>query len=160
MCLKNTSSACSGMNDVPTHPSATSPVSASDTGESVARYTGIFGQGGEPERIALPSPPGSGRWKISPSYCSFSPLETRRTISITSRMRWMGLRYGTPCQPSTTCGPDAPSPMMKRPPEIACRVIAVMAVLAGVRPTACMMPGAEFIVFVLPARKASGVTAS
>jgi hypothetical protein len=34
-----------------------------------------------------------------------------------SRVRASGLANGIPYQPSTTCGPDTPSPRMKRPPE-------------------------------------------
>jgi len=41
---------------------------------------------------------------------------------------------GLPCQPSTTWGPETPSPRRNRPPESASRVIAVIAVAAGVRP--------------------------
>src|SRR5271156_4474160 len=56
-----------------------------------------------------------------------------------SRVRCSGLPYETPCQPSTTCGPDGPIPRMKRPPESASSVIAVIAVIAGVRPGICMI---------------------
>ena len=41
---------------------------------------------------------------------------------------------------------------MKRPPDIDCSVIAVIAVFAGVRPTACMMPAPSLIVDVFAAR--------
>ena len=83
-----------------------------------------------------------------------------RTISISSRMRWIGLRNGTPCQPSTTCGPLAPRPSTKRPCDIDASVIAVIARLAGVRATACMMPAPSLMRDVFAARYASGVAAS
>ena len=35
-------------------------------------------------------------------------------ISMYSRVRASGLPNGTPCQPSTTCGPEAPMPSRKR----------------------------------------------
>ena len=47
-----------------------------------------------------------------------------------SRVRSSGLPNGTPCQPSTTCGPDGPTPHKKRFPDIACKVIAVIAAQA------------------------------
>ena len=78
----------------------------------------MSGRGRAAERSALPSPPGSGRWYISPSYSSRSPRAMSRTISIISRMRCTGRSNGTPCQPSTTCGPLAPSPRMKRSSDI------------------------------------------
>ena len=43
------------------------------------------------------------------------------------------LAPGTPCQPSTTCGPDVPRPSRTRPPESWSSVAAVIAVMAGVR---------------------------
>ena len=54
-------------------------------------------------------------------------------IEIYSRVRASGLPNGTPCQPSITCGPDGPIPSTKRPPDISCSVIAVMAASAGER---------------------------
>ena len=44
-----------------------------------------------------------------------------------------------PCHPSTTWGPDTPSPSRKRPPDSESSVIAVIAVAAGVRPAICMI---------------------
>src|SRR5438477_212923 len=54
-------------------------------------------------------------------------------IATYSRVRVNGLPDGTPCQPSTTCGPDGPMPQRNRLPESACRVIAVIAAIAGAR---------------------------
>jgi hypothetical protein len=68
----------------------------------------------------------------------------RRTISTYSRVRASGLGYGWPYQPSTTCGPDAPSPRMNRPPERWSMVIAAIAVAAGVRAAICMMAVPSF----------------
>src|SRR5438445_728343 len=56
-----------------------------------------------------------------------------RRISTYSRVRRSGFPYPTPCQPSTTCGPETPRPRSMRPPESWSRVVAVMAVMAGVR---------------------------
>ena len=75
-------------------------------------------------------------------------------------MRWSGLPKAWPCQPSTTWGPETPSPRRNRPPESASRVIAVVAVAAGVRPAICMMPVPTWIRVVRAAMKAAGVTAS
>ena len=63
-------------------------------------------------------------------------------IAMYSRVRASGLPNGTPCQPSTTCGPDGPMPHKKRLPESACKVIAVIAAQAGVRAGICMIAGA------------------
>ena len=54
-----------------------------------------------------------------------------------SRVRASGLANGWPYQPSTTCGPETPSPRMKRPPERWSMVIAAIAVAAGVRADSC-----------------------
>ena len=77
-----------------------------------------------------------------------------------SRVRWIGLPYDTPCQPSTTCGPDGPIPRMKRPPDSASIVIAVIAVMAGVRPGICMIPVPSRIFLVSAPIHDSGVIAS
>ena len=50
-----------------------------------------------------------------------------------SRVRARGRPYGTPYQPSMTWGPLGPTPRMNRPPDIASRVIAVIAAHAGAR---------------------------
>ncbi len=77
-----------------------------------------------------------------------------------SRIQVRGLSHGRPCHPSTTCGPEVPSPRMKRPPERASRVMAVMAVLEGLRPGSCMMPVPRRILLVLAPIQARGETAS
>ena len=48
-----------------------------------------------------------------------------------SRVRARGFSKGIPYQPSTTCGPETPSPRMKRPPERWSIVMAAIAVAAG-----------------------------
>ena len=77
-----------------------------------------------------------------------------------SRVRAIGLPNGTPCQPSTTCGPEAPMPRRKRLFDSACRVSAVIAVQAGVRACICMMPVPALIRVVRARIQAVGVTAS
>ena len=57
-----------------------------------------------------------------------------------SRVRASGFANGMPYQPSTTCGPDAPMPMIARPPERWSSVIAAIAVAAGCRADSCMIP--------------------
>ena len=77
-----------------------------------------------------------------------------------SRVRRTGLSNRTPCQPSITCGPLDPMPSTNRPPDSACRDIADMASIAGVRAPSCTIPVASRMVEVCPARYASGVRAS
>ena len=67
---------------------------------------------------------------------------------------------GTPCQPSTTCGPDGPMPHRKRLPDSACKVIAVIAAQAGVRAGICMMLVPALIRVVCANTQATGDTAS
>ena len=86
--------------------------------------------------------------------------ETARTISTYSRVRWIGLAKGCPCQPSATCGPLTPSPIRKRPPESASSVIAVIAAIAGVRAGICMIPVPTWTRVVRAAIQAAGTTAS
>ena len=81
-------------------------------------------------------------------------------IAMYSLVRVIGLPNRTPCQPSTTCGPDTPSPHRKRPPDISCSVIAVIAAQAGVRAGICMMPVPTFSFVVRASIHAAGVTAS
>ena len=57
-----------------------------------------------------------------------------------SRVRASGFGKGCPYHPSTTCGPETPSPRISRPPERWSIVIAVMATQAGVRAEICTMP--------------------
>ena len=77
----------------------------------------MFGLPGCESRSALPSPPGSGSSWWRPWYSSCSPRSAIRTISIVSRMRPSGCANERPCRPSTTCGPLAPRPRMKRSSE-------------------------------------------
>ena len=81
-------------------------------------------------------------------------------MAIYSLVRGIGLPNGTPCQPSTTCGPETPTPQMKRLPERACNVIAVIAAQAGVRAGICMMDVPARIFVVRASTQAIGVTAS
>jgi hypothetical protein len=68
-----------------------------------------------------------------PSLVSRSRRHTLRQISMISRVRAIGLSYGTPWKPSITCGPDAPRPRIARPPDSASSPAAVIAVRVGVR---------------------------
>src|SRR5438093_582330 len=77
-----------------------------------------------------------------------------------SRVRVSGLPKGCPCQPSTTCGPETPSPRRNRPPESWSSEVAVDAVRAGVRAAICMIALPRRILLVCPPIQASGVTAS
>ncbi len=81
-------------------------------------------------------------------------------IETYSLVRASGLPYGWPCQPSTTCGPEGPMPHRKRPPESACKLIAVIAAHVGVRAGICMMPVPPLIFVVRASIQAMGVTAS
>ena len=58
-------------------------------------------------------------------------------ISTYSRVRASGLFDGRPYQPSTTWGPDTPSPRRNRPPDMWSIVIADIAVAVGVRAASC-----------------------
>ena len=79
---------------------------------------------------ALVAAAGSAGRRGSPGLRGRSPA---RTMSTYSRVRARGFGYGWPYQPSTTCGPDAPSPSTIRPPERWSRVSALIAVAVGVR---------------------------
>ena len=81
-------------------------------------------------------------------------------IATYSRVRASGLPNGTPCQPSTTCGPDGPMPHRKRLPDSACNVIAVIAAQAGVRAGICMMLVPALMRVVRASTQATGLTAS
>ena len=59
-----------------------------------------------------------------------------------------------------TCGPEAPTPMMKRLPESCASVMAVMAAIVGVRAGICMMAVPTLILLVLARIQAAGDTAS
>jgi hypothetical protein len=82
------------------------------------------------------------------------------TIDTYSRVRASGFGYGWPYQPSTTCGPDAPSPRTNRPLERWSIVIAAMAAAAGVRAEICMMLVPSRMLLVPAPHQASGVRQS
>ena len=69
-----------------------------------------------------------------------------------SRIRASGRANGTPCSPSITCGPEAPRPSRNRPPDRFDSVIAVCAIVTGVRVPSWMMPEPSRIVSVRAAR--------
>ena len=77
-----------------------------------------------------------------------------------SRVRASGFSNGIPYQPSTTCGPDAPRPRMKRPPERWSSVIAAIAVAAGWRALICTIAVPSRTRSVRLPHQASGVSAS
>ena len=77
-----------------------------------------------------------------------------------SRVRARGFAKGMPYQPSTTCGPEAPMPMIARPPERWSSVIAAIAVAAGWRADICMIPVPRRTFFVREPHQASGVRQS
>ena len=77
-----------------------------------------------------------------------------------SRVRASGFLNGIPYQPSTTCGPDTPSPRMKRPPERWSIVIADIAVIAGCRADICVIAVPSFNFDVSEPHQASGVSPS
>ena len=81
-------------------------------------------------------------------------------IEIYSRVRASGLPNGTPCQPSITCGPDGPMPSTKRPPDISCRVMEVMAASAGERDCIWMMAVPTLMREVCASSQAAGEIAS
>src|SRR5664280_392549 len=58
---------------------------------------------------------------------------TLRTMSRYSRVRASGFSKDCPYQPSTTWGPDTPSPRTKRPPDRWSMVIAAMPMAVGLR---------------------------
>jgi hypothetical protein len=84
----------------------------------------------------------------------------RRTISTYSRVRASGFAYGWPYQPSTTWGPETPRPRISRPPDRWSRVMAVMAVEAGVRAAIWVMAVPSLIRRVALPHQASGVKQS
>ncbi len=83
-----------------------------------------------------------------------------RTMSTYSRVLASGLPKATPCQPSTTCGPETPRPRRKRPPESWSIVSAVVAVRVGVRAGICMIAVPTRMRSVRAAIQQSGDTAS
>ena len=81
-------------------------------------------------------------------------------ISTYSRVRASGFAYGCPYHPSTTWGPEAPRPRMKRPPVRWSMVIAAIAVAVGVRADIWMIDVPSWMRVVAAPHHASGVTAS
>src|SRR5271157_3407739 len=77
-----------------------------------------------------------------------------------SRIRASGFANGWPYQPSTTCGPDTPSPRITRPPDRWSSVIAAIAVAAGVRAEICTIAVPSLILLVDAPHQASGISAS
>ena len=77
-----------------------------------------------------------------------------------SRVLRRGFPKAWPCQPSITCGPDGPTPIRKRPPDIALSVIMVIAAQAGVLAGICMMPAPALIFLVFARTQVKGVTVS
>ena len=77
-----------------------------------------------------------------------------------SRVRASGFENGIPYQPSTTCGPEAPMPKMKRPPERWSSDIAAIAVAAGWRADSCTIPVPRRTFLVCEPHHASGVRQS
>ena len=112
----------------------------------------------------MPSPveplPPNGISYSEPLCSSVSRRSTLRTISTYSRVFVSGFPHGSPCQPSTTCGPDVPSPSRKRPPESRSSVAAVIAVFAGVRPGICMIALPTLSLVVVAASHERTLTAS
>ncbi len=81
-------------------------------------------------------------------------------IDTYSRVRASGFGNGIPYQPSTTCGPDTPSPSTKRPPERWSRVRAAIAVAVGCRAESWIRSVPRRIRDVRDPHQASGVSAS
>ena len=67
-------------------------------------------------------------------------------------MRGIGFSYGTPWNPSITCGPEAPRPRMNRPPDTKSRPAAVCAMQVAVRENTFIIAEPISIVSVFAAR--------
>ena len=111
------------------------------------------GRSGSPPAAAAPSASAACRARCRPAPgCRSARRDARaargaataRTISTYSRVFPSGFPHSWPCQPSTTCGPDVPSPIRKRPPESRSSVTAVIAAFAGERPGSCMIAVPSF----------------
>ena len=76
------------------------------------------------------------------------------------RVRAIGRGKGCPYQPSTTWGPETPTPRMSRPFVRWSSVVTVIATQAGVRAEICMMPVPSLMRDVCAPTHASGVKAS
>jgi hypothetical protein len=77
-----------------------------------------------------------------------------------SRVRASGLGNFWPYHPSTTCGPDTPSPRMWRPPERWSNVSDAIAHAVGVRADSCTTEVPSRSRLVAEPHHASGVKAS
>src|ERR1700741_4578228 len=81
-------------------------------------------------------------------------------IDTYSRVGASGLPNGAPYQPSTTCGPDTPSPRIARPPERWSRVSAAIAVAVGALADSCATAVPSLTCVVGAPHQASGVKTS
>ncbi len=148
-------------------PSAMRAVWATLRGPSAPSSTGSPGRSGcVMDRSGLPSPVapgpayGRGWWRPS-STTGASRRSTCRTTSTYSRVAVSGLSgNGRPYHPSTTCGPDSPSPSSIRPPERWSSVRACMAVAVGERAAICATAVPSRMRRVWAAIHVSGVKAS
>src|SRR6266545_2899533 len=77
-----------------------------------------------------------------------------------SRVRPHGFAYGTPYQPSETCGPEGPKPKMNRPPDNASIVQPAIAAAAGARAGTCMIAPPSWMVSVCGASHDRTLTTS
>src|SRR5690242_426863 len=77
-----------------------------------------------------------------------------------SRVRASGFANGSPYQPSTTCGPETPSPSTNRPPDRWSIVSACIAVAAGDRAESWTTDVPSRTRDVAAPHQASGVNAS
>jgi hypothetical protein len=77
-----------------------------------------------------------------------------------SRLRSSGFGYDWPYQPSTTCGPEAPTPRSSRPSDRWSRVIAAIPSAVGVRAGIWQIPVPSLMRLVCDPYQASGVRAS
>ena len=81
-------------------------------------------------------------------------------IEMYSRVRANGLEKGPPYQPSTTWGPETPSPKIIRPLDKWSMVKAAMAMAVGVRADIWQIPVPSLILLVCAPIQAKGVMAS
>ena len=135
----------SGSKKIGNHPSAWRAVAATllpirlaqNTGMS-ARFGWLISLSGLPRPV--PWPAGSGTCTVWPSYTTGSRRHSIRHTSMYSRIRGIGCSYGTPWNPSMTCGPDAPRPSTKRPSLTKSHPAAVCPMAVAVRENTLMIP--------------------
>lgn len=114
---------------------------------------GTSGAGGWPRRSGR----AAGAWR---SWAG-RPLRNARTLVTVSRSLSAGCSNGVSWNPSASALVLAPRPSTYRPPQTWCRVAAVIASVAGVRPQTDRMPEASWILAVRSAISAStGVESS